>query len=116
MYEEMEDKYIQPEKIREKEKKFWNTEDSGKEEGNKTKEILQDTYALIEEERPVFRPPFKGISKILTTASPRLAVKGAWGGYPGENPKGTSFPEGGSNGGITGEKIPGNVWGIHYGT
>jgi len=88
MYEEMEDKYIQLEKVREKEKKFWNTEDSGKEDGNKTKEILQETYALIEEERPVLRPPLKGISKILTTGSPRLAVSGAPVGTPVKTPRG----------------------------
>lgn len=32
MYEEMEDKYVQAEKMREKEKKFWSTEEIRKEE------------------------------------------------------------------------------------
>lgn len=64
MYEEMEDKYVQAEKMREKEKKFWSTEEIRKEEN--PKEILQETYKLIEDEYTVLRPPLKGVSEVLT--------------------------------------------------
>lgn len=63
MYEEMEDKYVQAEKMREKEKKFWSTEEMRKEEN--PKEILQETYKLIEDKYTVLRPPLKGVSKYL---------------------------------------------------
>lgn len=78
MYEEMKEKYVQIEKTREKERKFWSIEDSEKEERGKTKEILQETYALIEEERPVLRPPLRGISKIPLEARCRLRVRRLW--------------------------------------
>jgi len=78
MYEETEEKYVQIEKTREKERKFWSIEDSEKEERGKTKEILQETYALIEEERPVLRPPLRGISKIPLEARCRLRVRRLW--------------------------------------
>lgn len=72
MYEEVEEKYIRIEKLREKERKSWSVDELGKEESGNIKETLRDTYELIGEERPVFRPPLKGISKELIIGSPRL--------------------------------------------
>lgn len=40
LYKEMEEKYVQTEKMREREKRLWGTETSGQEEKDDTREIL----------------------------------------------------------------------------
>ncbi|XP_019883893.2 uncharacterized protein LOC109610185 [Camponotus floridanus] len=65
MYEEIEEKYIQMEGNRKKEMKLLDGNPVASKEDMKVRNLLQDTYALVKEDEPVFRSPIKGVRKQL---------------------------------------------------